>query len=129
MRNLTKIQIQEIKEITFFSPTSFHGNTKKIGSLNKKDYLDIVEKKWVRHQNKFYFSIEKPIKLTKRLMKKSLESKGTTYFKIMIEGNKNIYYASPVYMHSDYNKSLVFPKNEQTLKLMHLFNKIVYKRK
>jgi hypothetical protein len=127
MRNLTKKQIQEIKYITFYSPTNFHGNTKKIGTLNKKDYLDIVEKKWVRHQKRFDFSIEKPIQLTKRLIKKSLESKGTTYFKIMIEGNKNIYYASPVYMHNDYNKNILFAKNEQTLKLMHLFNKIVNK--
>ena len=42
-----------------------------------------------------------------------------------IEGNKNIYYAHPEYGHEDYNKSIAFPKNTKTLRLMYLVNTIL----
>jgi len=58
----------------------------------------------------------------------SLECANTNYFKVLIEGNTGIYYASAAYGHSDYNKSRVFNKTPETLKLMQIFNLIVNKK-
>lgn len=56
-------------------------------------------------------------------MAKHYKNQGSSnYSKILIEGNSNIYWASPVYGHSDYNKSIAISKNENTLKLMQLVN-------
>ena len=59
------------------------------------------------------------------LIESSIRAKGTPYFKIMIDGNTGIYYASPVYRHSDYNKTRVFDKTPETLLLMQEFNRVV----
>ena len=47
----------------------------------------------------------------------------TIYAKILIEGNTNIYWASPVYGHSDYNKSVAFENNGVNRKVAQLINK------
>ena len=59
------------------------------------------------------------------LLENSINNKNTGYFKKMIEGNTGIYYASPVHLHSDYNKTRVFDKSELTLKIMEVFNKLI----
>ncbi len=46
------------------------------------------------------------------------------YSKILIKGNRNFYWASPVYLHEDYNKGIAFPvtnKNEKYAKLINSF--------
>ena len=61
----------------------------------------------------------------REMLKSSLRYKGTNYFKVLLEGNRNIYYASPIYGHEDYNKSRVFVKTDKTMRILELFNKIV----
>lgn len=134
MKNLTAKQIAQVKAINAWDSTKFHGNRKKIGLLSVADFEDIVMKKYRRRLNQpVHYTVDYPkneskIAKVKRLLKWSIECKGTSYFKTLIEGNTGIYYASPVYGHGDYNKSRVFDKNEKTLKLMQLFNKIVNKK-
>lgn len=51
------------------------------------------------------------------------------YCKVLIRGNNNFYWASPVYGHSDYNKSVAFPINEKNERLAYLINSMIYKTK
>lgn len=46
----------------------------------------------------------------------------TSYGKILLIGNENIYWASPVNGHRDYNKSIAFPNNEKNQKLAATIN-------
>lgn len=140
MKNLSAKQIEQVKSLTTFTSTKFHGNTKKVGSLSVSDFKAIVAKKYNRSlgnyvckNGKVVFSFqfnEAPKSNAQRvreLIKWSLECKNTNYFKVMIEGNSGIYYAHPEYRHSDYNKSRLFDKTPETLRLMQLFNAIVNK--
>lgn len=45
------------------------------------------------------------------------------YSKILVVGNSNIYWCSPIYLHSDYNKSIAFENNEKNRKLALIINK------
>jgi len=132
MNTLTQKQIAQIKTITTQTNTRFHGNTKKVGSLPVQLVKEIVLKKAKRdrlHCRGMYASLapfpKSPVQIVKHLIAWSLECKGTGYFKVMIEGNTGIYYASPAYGHRDYNKSRLFDKTPKTLKLLQLFNTIV----
>lgn len=134
MKNLTAKQIEQVKKITTETNTSFHGNTKKVGCLSVEDIKEIVSKKAKRdrlHCRGIYSActpvVKSQVQIVKNLINWSLKCKGTSYFKILIEGNTSIYYTSATYKHSDYNKSRIFNKNEKTLKLMRLFNAIVNK--
>jgi hypothetical protein len=49
----------------------------------------------------------------------------TSYGKILIEGNSNIYWASPAYGHSDYNKHIAFPNTLRNRKVMQLINAFI----
>jgi hypothetical protein len=121
------VQLLKLCKKKMKNSTNFHGNTKKVGSLLVTDLKAIVEKKLKREYAKIDFSKKSNVQTVRELIKWSLETKGTGYFKVLIEGNTSIYYASAAYGHSDYNKSRVFIKNAETLKLMELFNAIVSK--
>lgn len=128
MKNLSAKQIAQVKEIKTWTSTKFHGNTKKVGSLLVTDFKAIVAKKVSRELAKIDTSKKSNVQKVRELLQWSIQTKGTGYFKVFIEGNTGIYYASPVYGHSDYNKSRVFEKNAETLKLMQLFNSIINKK-
>ena len=51
----------------------------------------------------------------------------SSYSKILIMGNNNIYWASEVYGHKDYNKSIAMPINNTSIKLMNLVNSYLNK--
>jgi hypothetical protein len=127
MKNLSAKQIEQVKEINTWTSTRFHGNRKKVGSLPVAVLKSIVAKKVSRACLRIDISKKSSVQKVRSLINQSLQAKGTPYFKIMIEGNTSIYYASAVYRHSDYNKSRLFAKNAETLKLMDLFNSIVTK--
>lgn len=127
MRNLSPKQIEQVKLITCFTTTKYHGNVKKIGSLSLIDIKAIVAKKQRRSRDYYPYDKKLKLSLVRYLLNWSQETKGTNYFKIMIEGNNNIYYAHPEYGHRDYNKSRLFEKNDDNLKIMKLFNAIVLK--
>lgn len=128
---LNKKQIETVKQIRSTPvghlKTDFHGNTKKVMGLPIAMYLAIVEKKTKRYielNKSNWCSLSYPKKAIE-LLRNSQGLKNTNYFKILIEGNKNIYYAHPEYGHEDYNKSIAFPKNTKTLRLMYLVNTIL----
>lgn len=123
MKHLTTQQIEQVKALQPWD--FFTGNKKVVGYLLAKDVKEIIEKKGKREALKHQSLKKSNVKEIRELVDWSLKTKGTRYFKVLIEGNTGIYYASPSFGHSDYNKSRVFEKNDKTLKLMHLFNKIV----
>jgi hypothetical protein len=127
MKNLTSKQINQVKELKSWTLTKFHGNTKRVESLLISDIKQVVAKKISRELAKVDSAKKTNIQIVKECLDWSLKCKGSNYFKVMIEGNSGIYYAHPDYQHNDYNKSRLFEKNEQTLKLMKLFNSIVNK--
>lgn len=49
----------------------------------------------------------------------------SNYSKIMVLGHRNIYWASPVFLHDDYNKSIAMPNTEKNRKLATLINKFL----
>ena len=49
------------------------------------------------------------------------------YSKILIFGDNNIYWASPIYQHADYNKSIAMPRTQKNEKLANLINGILIK--
>jgi len=128
MKNLSLKQIEQVKKIKWWDSTAFHGNKKRVGDLFISDFREIVTKKRLRESAK-YFDISKKSNflLIRELINESKKYKGTSYYKILIEGNTGIYYASPSFLHKDYNKTRVFEKNEKTLKLMKLFNSVIKK--
>lgn len=65
-----------------------------------------------------YQPIQDVIQYTKEQGKKGLNS----YSKVLIEGNNSIYWASPVYKHSDYNKSRALENNEKNREVMRVVN-------
>ena len=122
MKNLSKKAIAQVREIKSWNSTRFHGNRKFIGELSVEDFKEIVAKKSAREYGKIDFAKKSNAQLVRELITRSLGSINTNYFKVMIEGSTGIYYASPVYGHSDYNKSRLFDKTPETMKLMELFN-------
>ena len=54
-----------------------------------------------------------------KLQKKAGHS---SYSKMLIIGNKNIYWASPSYGHADYNKSIALPNTERNRRAAALIN-------
>jgi len=127
MKKLTPKQIEQVKSLRPFSTTRFHGNKKVVGLLPIYLYIDVVTKKYERSILKQDNRKETPTQIVKRLYLQHNLYKGTPYAKILIEGNTGIYLASPSYGHSDYNKCRLFDKNEQTIKLMNLFNLLIKK--
>ena len=59
------------------------------------------------------------------LLKLSADRKGTNYYKVLIEGHTGIYYAHPVYQHSDYNKTRIWDKTPYYLRVMSIFNDLI----
>lgn len=56
-----------------------------------------------------------------------MSKKRGRYSKILIFGNTNIYWASPIYQHADYNKSIAMPRITKNEKLANLINRILIK--
>jgi hypothetical protein len=127
MKSLTTQQIEQVKSLRAFSTTRFHGNKKVVGLLPIDLYVKVVIKKYDRAVLRQDNRKETPTQIVKRLYLQHNLYKGTPYAKILIEGNTGIYLASPSYGHNDYNKCRVFDKNEQTIKLMHLYNSLINK--
>jgi hypothetical protein len=124
MRNLTKKQIEEIKNIKVFYVPKFHGNRKYVGSLPIALYIGVIEKRLKREAIRNTVAMKSGAALLREIIDECKRTEGTSYFKRLISGNTGTYLASPSYGHSDYNKSRVFDLNERTIRYMDLFNKI-----
>ena len=123
----------------------------KICGVNLKNKMDIYN--WIKSnaptekvKNKAYEiafesdrkkmvknGLFKPSKPQNRVLKTishakvEMTEKRGRYSKILIFGNTNIYWASPIYQHDDYNKSIAMPKNPKNEKLANLINGILIK--
>ena len=127
MKALTKSQIATIRGIQHWNSTGMlHGNTKNFRGLPVSLFRSIVEKKRTREMLKdSNFSKIRPLERIRIMLRQSIANKGTNYHKVLIMGNTGIYYASPVYLHSDYNKVRIMDINPKNIRIMQLFNKIV----
>jgi hypothetical protein len=56
------------------------------------------------------------------ILRRMRDAKGTGYFKKLIPGHTKIYLASPVFGHSDYNKTAIMELNADSLRFMEEFN-------
>lgn len=118
-------QIETIKNITPFDFIAVHGNTKKIKGLPTADYKQIVNKKRERlFKNKPAAPVVSNARKVRELIIEMKKAVSTPYFKCMIQGNTGIYLASPTHGHRDYNRSRIFDKTPQGLKLMKLYNNL-----
>ena len=127
MKNLNQKQIELIKGLRVWSNAKFHGNTKKVSGVSVRLIKEIVTKKISRELAKIDYPKKSDAEMVRELIGRNKSYKNTPYQKIMIEGNTGIYLASPVHLHSDYNKSRLFDKSEKTLKLMDIYNSVITK--
>jgi hypothetical protein len=51
----------------------------------------------------------------------------TNYGKVLIEGDRNIYWAHPQYQHADYNKSRALVNNERNRRVANVINQYLLK--
>jgi hypothetical protein len=125
--SLSQSQIATIREIKAWNSTGMiHGNTKHFRGLPVSLFRDIVDKKKARELLKdSNYSNLRPLERIRIMLNQSLSNKGTNYHKVLIMGNTGIYYASPVYLHSDYNKVRVMDASPRNIRIMELFNKLV----
>lgn len=106
---------------------------KYVGSLLLSKIIRIVRNRdiktysYVTEINKFYRLNESTISRIRREMNEQIKWGYSSYSKILIEGNINIYWASPVYLHSDYNKSRAMENTPKNRKVMELVNKMLAK--
>jgi hypothetical protein len=125
---LSQKQIETIKAIQPWQNATFHGNKRTVNGIPVTLFRAIIEKKRKRQMIASHSSShERTTEKVLRLLSNSIRTKGTGYHKILIQGNTNIYYASPVHLHSDYNKSIVMPITPANIRLMNLFNSLVNK--
>ena len=100
MAKLSNTQIQQIKLLTPWTSTKFHGNRKLFNYLPVDFVKEIVAKKALRQLHKLDISNKSYASKVKDLINQSKSAKDTPYFKVLIEGNSGIYYASPKYGHN-----------------------------
>lgn len=76
-----------------------------------------------KNQTHYGASLKQPIISAIRFAKWQKKEGETNYSKILIEGNTNIYWASPIYEHADYNKSVAFSNTSKNRNIAKLINK------
>lgn len=131
-----ELEVETIKSLTTSTFISNDGRRRKHKNICIKLAREIVMKKRQRAGLELSKGVKswalcpkikelQKYKKVKKLLKDSKENINTPYFKTLIVGNTGIYYASPVYGHSDYNKTRVFDKTEKTLKIASIFNRML----
>jgi hypothetical protein len=135
MKTENKKAIEQIKSINesnllshFFKARALPSFLEHVDHLSVEEYKEIIFKKRLRESRKFDKTKEESIlKKFHYLMKISKNNANTSYQKILIEGENYIYYASPVYGLEDYHRSIFCEKNEKTIKLIGIFERLLSK--
>lgn len=84
---------------------------------------------WGKHEKPMDLKpLEQPIQDVIKYAKKQVKEGLSSYSKVLIEGNSSIYWASPVYKHSDYNKSVAMENNEKNREVMRVVNNYLNKK-
>ena len=101
--------------------------TKKVKNKAYEIAYESDRKKMIK--NGFFMPSKPQNRVLKTISHAKVEmtEKRGRYSKILIFGNTNIYWASPIYQHDDYNKSIAMPKNPKNEKLAYLINRILIK--
>lgn len=71
--------------------------------------------------------LNQPIQDVIQYAKEQAKKGFSSYSKVLIEGNNSIYWASPVYQHSDYNKNKALVNNEKNREVMRVVNNYLKK--
>jgi len=85
-----------------------------VGAEGKKNGLE--------YRMQDLFVVNMPVKDTLAYAKQQKKQGESNYSKKLIEGNNNIYWASPRYGHLDYNKSIAMKNDKKGRKIMNLIN-------
>lgn len=101
--------------------------TEKVKNKAYEIALESDKKKMIK--NGFFMPSKPQNRVLKTISHAKVEmtEKRGRYSKILIFGNTNIYWASPIYQHSDYNKSIAMPRTTKNEKLAYLINRILIK--
>lgn len=74
---------------------------------------------WGKHEKHIDLKpLNQPIQEVIQFAKEQAKKGFSSYTKVLIEGSTSIYWASPVYKHSDYNKSKALENNEKNREIM-----------
>lgn len=114
-------------KVDLYNWLEFNAPTKKVLKSAYKIAFESDRDKLTRNG---FFKPSKPQNKVLRTIqdaKSEKKVKKGRYSKILIFGNTNIYWASPIYQHSDYNKCIAMPRNAKTEKLANLINQILIK--
>jgi len=84
-----------------------------------------VNADYLKHQRAKITNIYMPIRDLVNYVREQKKLGESNYAKMLIVGNKNIYWASPNYQHSDYNKGIAMPNNEKNRELAKKINKML----
>ena len=76
-----------------------------------------------KHLNHDHSLLKMPVTDVIKYAKKQKTQGFSNYSKILVIGNSSIYWASPVYMHGDYNKSIALKNNSKNRDLADKINK------
>ena len=101
--------------------------TEKVKNKAYEIALESDKKKMIK--NGFFMPSKPQNRVLKTIShaKIEMEEKRGRYSKILIFGNTNIYWASPIYQHADYNKSIAMPRTTKNEKLANTINNILIK--
>jgi len=139
MRTSKKVTKAEIKRVlrtenvtNIFRVASKSG----VDTSNKMEVLKFIEKNapsqkverkayrmvYLSGKKEIFDWVDMPIRDAVRKAKSEKKEGQSNYSKELIEGNKNIYWASTSYGHCDYNKSIAMVNNKKSRKAMKLIN-------
>lgn len=97
---------------------------------NPKVASDLVFKaSWFKDAKKCYKPLRLAVHSTIEYAKFQIKSGrvNTNYMKVLVIWNSNIYWASPIFKHGDYNKSIALENNETNRRIAFLVNKVILK--
>ena len=118
--HLSGVDVREkarVKEFIYeFAPTN---------KVRKQAYLLSYGRSYSKDTRRCYKRLDAPISNVICHAKQQVKEGYSSYTKILIEGNNNIYWTSPIYGHSDYNKSIAMPNTEKNRQLMEVVNKFM----
>ena len=78
---------------------------------------------WGKHEKHINLKpLNQPIQDVIHYAKDQAKKGLTPYSKVLVKGNTSIYWASPIYKHSDYNKSKALENNEKNREVMRIIN-------
>lgn len=145
MKKITKKRIQEVLRTE--NVTLIHNIASKCG-INSDNWLDVMRfiekyaptkrvynlaynltanRSVINYLKKDRTPVRMPIHDAVNFMRIQIKEGVTPYYKVLVEGNKNFYWCSPAFLHSDYNKSRAFENTPKNRRIAELINNCLTK--